>query len=162
MPQTSAKAKSVLVPQLSVDVLSQVRKRDGRIVSFDADRIVRAIMRAMEAVDEGDIKIDPLRVSESVVKELQKKYADGTVPGIENIQDIVEEQLILMDFAKTAKAYILYRHKRAELREKKKKVPSHVKKLVKESRKYFRNSLAEFIYFRTYSRWIEEEGRRET
>ncbi|MBI2035643.1 MAG: ribonucleoside-triphosphate reductase, partial [Candidatus Liptonbacteria bacterium] len=37
-----------------------------------------------------------------------------------------------------------------------------VKKLAEESKKYFRNPLSEFIYYRSYSRWIEEEGRRET
>jgi len=41
-------------------------------------------------------------------------------------------------------------------------VPEHVRKLAEESKKYFSNPLAEFIYYRTYSRWIEEEGRRET
>ena len=37
-----------------------------------------------------------------------------------------------------------------------------VKSLVSESKKYFQNSLAEFVYYRTYSRWIPEQGRRET
>ena len=40
--------------------------------------------------------------------------------------------------------------------------PAHVKKLAEESKKYFSNPLAEFVYYRTYSSWIEEEGRRET
>jgi ribonucleoside-triphosphate reductase (thioredoxin) len=143
-------------------VLKEVRKRDGRIVPFDASRIVRAVTLAMEAVGEGDFKNDPFRVAESVVKELRKKYSSGGIPDIEAIQDITEQQLVLMDFPKTVKAYILYRHKRAELREKRKKVPFALKKLVRESRKFFRNPLSEFIYYRSYSRWIEEEGRRET
>ncbi|MEK7599299.1 MAG: ATP cone domain-containing protein [Patescibacteria group bacterium] len=143
-------------------VLKEVKKRDGRVVPFDVSRIVRAVTLAMEAVGEGDLKNDPFRVAESVVKELQKKYSSGGIPDIEAIQDITEQQLILMDFPKTAKAYILYRHKRAELREKRKKVPSGLKKLVRESKKFFRNPLSEFIYYRSYSRWIEEEGRRET
>ncbi len=41
-------------------------------------------------------------------------------------------------------------------------VPDKVKKLAEESKKYFRNQLAEFVYYRTYARWIEAEGRRET
>ena len=147
-------------------ILKEVRKRDGRIVPFDASRIARAISLAMEAVKEkngeGDLKTDPLRVADSVVKELRKKFAKGGIPGIEDIQDIVEQQLILMDFPKTAKAYILYRQKRTELREKRKKVPVHLKKLVRESKKYFRNPLSEFVYYRSYSRWIDGEDRRET
>ncbi|MCH7883226.1 ribonucleoside-triphosphate reductase [Patescibacteria group bacterium] len=162
MPQTHTKVKPSFTPQLLIGTLTQVRKRDGRIVPFDATRISRAISRAMEAVGEGDLKTDPERVSEAVIKKLQKKYSDGSIPDIENIQDIVEEELILMDFPKAAKAYILYRQKRSELREKRKKVPVHVKKLVHESKKYFRNPLAEFVYYRSYSRWVDAEGRRET
>lgn len=37
-----------------------------------------------------------------------------------------------------------------------------VKRLVEESKKYFPNQLGEFVFYRTYSRWIDEEGRRET
>ncbi|MFW5720397.1 MAG: hypothetical protein ACOCXT_05205, partial [Candidatus Dojkabacteria bacterium] len=41
-------------------------------------------------------------------------------------------------------------------------IPDNVKKLFRESKKYFKNQLAEFVYLRTYARWIEDEGRRET
>ena len=139
-----------------------VRKRDGRILSFDQDRITSAVYRAMQAAGEGDLTRDPLRVSGRVVQTLVKKFPVRHIPTIEEIQDLVEEVLIILDFAKTAKAYILYRSKRAEMREKRKSVPEHVKKLVEDSKKYFRNALGEFIYYRTYSRWLEKENRRET
>lgn len=139
-----------------------VQKRDGRIVPFDEERISRAIYRAMEATGEGNLNRDPGIVSERVVKELAKKYAPTHIPHIEEIQDFVEEALIVLDFPKTAKAYILYRNERAQVREKTKLIPEHVKELSDESKKYFRNALSEFIYYRTYSRWIESEGRRET
>jgi ribonucleoside-triphosphate reductase (thioredoxin) len=142
--------------------LKNVKKRDGQIVKFNQEKITNAIFKAMESVKEGDLKKDPLKISNEVVKKINKKFFSKDIPSIEEIQDRVEETLILMDFPKTAKAYILYRRKRAEIREKEKKVPARVKQLIKESRKYFRNPLSEFIYFRTYSRWIEEEGRRET
>src|SRR3989338_588927 len=163
MPPVDTKASGKLATKISSDVvLKEVRKRDGRVVPFDASRIISAISRAMEAVGEGNLRNDPYRVAEAVVKELHKKYIKGGTPGIEDIQDIVETQLILMDFPRVAKAYILYRHKRAEVRQARKKVPSELKKLVKESKKYFRNSLSEFVYYRSYSRWIDEGGRRET
>ena len=163
MPPVEARAGGKLAPKIiSGPVLKEVRKRDGRVVPFDASRIISAISRAMEAAGEGNLKNDPYRVAESVVKELQKKYSKGGTPGIEDIQDIVESNLILMDFPRVAKAYILYRQKRSEIREKTRKVPSVLKKLVRESKKYFRNSLSEFVYYRSYSRWIEEENRRET
>jgi ribonucleotide reductase alpha subunit len=143
-------------------MVKKVKKRDGRIVDFDQSKIVKAIYKAMQATGEGNLERDPYRVAEQVVKTLNKLHPSDYIPGIEEIQDIVEEKLIVMDFPKTAKAYILYRQERARIREQRKIIPERVRKLVRESRKYFRNSLGEFIYYRTYSRWIEEEGRRET
>jgi ribonucleoside-diphosphate reductase alpha chain len=140
----------------------QVQKRDGRIVEWDQSRIVSAIMKAMAAVGEGDLEKDPQRIADIVTKELSKKFSADTAVGIENVQDAVEEALILGDLPATAKAYILYRYKRAEARSHRKSVPAHVEKLAQDSKKYFRNPLSEFIYYRTYSRWIDGEGRRET
>jgi len=143
-------------------IFKKVRKRDGRVVAFDQERITKAVYKAMQQVGEGDLNKDPLRVSNRTVKELAKRYLPTHIPTVEEIQDVVEEMLIIMDFPKTAKAYILYRQERARIREKQKLVPERVKKLVQESKKYFQSTLGEFIYYRTYSRWIEEEGRRET
>lgn len=142
--------------------IKQIKKRDGRIVDFDQSRITNAVYKAMQAADEGNLQQDPVRVSDKVVQELLKRFPADHIPNVEEIQDVVEETLILMDFPKTAKAYILYRSERAKVREKTKLIPERVKQLAAESKKYFRNELAEFIYYRTYSRWIEEEGRRET
>lgn len=143
-------------------LVQSVRKRDGRVVSFDKNRIVSAVSRAMQASGEGDTRRDPLLIADRAIKRLTEKYPRGGVPSIEAIQDIVEESLILLDFPKTAKAYILYRSERAHIRENKKVIPEHVQAFAKESKKYFRNPLSEFIYYRTYSRWIEDEERRET
>lgn len=141
---------------------TQARKRDGRIVPFDPNRITDAVQRAMEAAGEGALKVDPQRVCDTVLAALAQRLPKGHIPQVEEIQDQVEESLILLDFPKTAKAYILYRHERAKIRDKVKDVPEHVKRLAAESKKYFKNPLAEFVYYRTYSRWIELEGRRET
>lgn len=139
-----------------------VRKRDGRLVDWNEGRIASAISRAMQEYKEGDLDKDPQKLSRKVVKSLVKKFPSDHVIHIEEIQDVVEETLILEDFPRTAKAYILYRRDRALLREQRRAIPKHVQQLVIQSRSYFPNSLAEFIYYRTYSRWIEEEGRRET
>lgn len=147
---------------MSENKFTQVRKRDGRIVPFDAARITNAVRRAMQASGEGDLTRDPQRVSDQVVSELNRRFPPAHTPQIEEIQDVVEETLILFDLAKTAKAYILYRHERARVREKARAVPARVKQLAAESKKYFPNALAEFVYYRTYSRWIDDEGRRET
>ncbi len=144
-----------------------IRKRDGRLVKFDQERITDAVVKAMKATDEGGLEV-ALQISDAVLKDLIKKHTkNGAMPAdysphIEEIQDLVETHLILSDFAKTAKAYILYRNERSRLREKRREIPEHVKKLAEESKKYFRNSLSEFVYYRSYSRWIDDEGRRET
>ncbi len=141
---------------------SQVKKRDGRIVTFDGSKITNAIAKAMQATGETTVRQDAEKVAEQVIGALMKRYPKDHVPTIEEIQDVVETELILMDYAKTAKAYILYRNERAQVREKKKEIPAHVRELAEKSKKYFRNQLAEFVYYRTYSKWIPEEGRRET
>ena len=139
-----------------------VVKRDRRIVPFDQSRITNAVSRAMQETGEGNLEKDPGRISDWVLQELTKRYSPHHNPHIEEIQDVVEEVLILRDFPKTAKHYILYRQERERVRDKRKLVPERVKQLVSQSKKYFRNSLSEFIYYRTYSRWNEQESRRET
>jgi len=140
----------------------QVRKRDGRLVPFDQGRITSAIFRAMQAAQEGDPAKDAEKVSDHVMTALTKKFPRDYTPSIEEIQDIVESELIITDFPKAAKAYILYRNERAKIRDRRMVIPERVRDLATESKKYFRNQLSEFIYYRTYSRWIEEDNRRET
>jgi ribonucleoside-diphosphate reductase alpha chain len=140
---------------------TQVRKRDGAILPFDVSRIAAAVLKAMRAVNEGEEK-DAAKVAENVVRTLGKAFPSDHVLGIEEIQDHVEQQLILLDYAKAAKEYILYRQERAKLREVRRLIPENVKKLVEESKQYFRNPLGEFVYYRSYSRWLDGEGRRET
>jgi ribonucleotide reductase alpha subunit len=144
------------------DHFTQVKKRDGRLVPFEQDRITIAIRKALIAGQEGNDGKDAEKISDAVVGELQKKFPAGYVPSIEEIQDVVEETLILQDYAKSAKAYILYRNERMKMREEGRYIPDHVQKLAEESKKSFRNPLGEFVYYRTYSRWIDDEGRRET
>ena len=141
---------------------SQVRKRDGRLVAFDRRRIASAVGRAMAACGEGDPQADGDKVAAAVVDALTRRFAAGHIPQVEEIQDLVEETLILLEFARTAKAYILYRHERARVREKAATVPEEVVRLTSGSKRYFSDGLSEFIYYRTYSRWIEDKMRRET
>ena len=147
---------------MSQQKFSSVRKRDGRVAPFDKQKIYNAVYRAMQATGEGNLSRDPSSVADRVVKELEKRFSKEHIPHIEEIQDLVEETLIVLDFPKVAKSYILYRNERAQVREKTSDIPEHVKKLAEESKQYFRNPLSEFIYYRSYSRWIEKEGRRET
>jgi ribonucleoside-diphosphate reductase alpha chain len=100
--------------------IKQIKKRDGRIVPFDKERIANALFKAFEASGEKDgdkskglIEI----VMEKLVQECKKK--PKKIPTIEEVQDLVEETLIENGYAKVAKTYILYRQKRAEIRKEK-------------------------------------------
>jgi ribonucleoside-diphosphate reductase alpha chain len=146
-----------------VNLIKSIKKRDGSVVPFDLSKIVNAIFKAMTQVNEGSIEEAEL-VANKVLAELVRiaKRSDTFVPGIEDIQDIVEKELILGEYVQSAKEYILYRQERNKLRKVGIEVPAKVKKLAADSKKYFRNQLGELVYYRTYSRWIDEEGRRET
>ncbi|MEK7066471.1 MAG: ATP cone domain-containing protein, partial [Patescibacteria group bacterium] len=79
----------------------KVMKRDGVIVDFDISRVTNAISRAMAVSQEGK-EDDPRFIAYNVVKEILR-VADGDkdyIPSVEEIQDIVENELILMDFVK--------------------------------------------------------------
>jgi len=141
----------------------KIIKRDGRVVPFDKDRITAAVTKAMVAANEFS-QFAPERLRDSVLTELQKIGGSekSFMPSVEQLQDIVEKQLILNKFPATAKAYILYRQRHAEMRAQGREVPEKVKELAAESATYFSNKLSELVYYTTYSKWIPEEGRRET
>lgn len=145
---------------ISVD---KVQKRDRSIVAFDRIRIANAVHKAMQATGEGSYE-EAENISVKVTNELNqiKRRYKTFIPTVEGIQDAVEKELILHKYVKTAKAYILYREKHAEQRRLRGEVPAHVKKLAEQSKKYFRNTLSELVYLRTYARWIDDEQRRET
>lgn len=147
-----------------VGKIMEVKKRDGTLVPFDESKITQAVLKAMKAVGEGGEK-EAAKVALAVtglISGTKKEQGKDYTPTVEEIQDLVEKELILQKYPSTAKAYILYREKRAEIRKQRGEVPREVKNLVTESKKYFRNQLSEFVYYTTYSRWIPEKGRRET
>ncbi len=144
--------------------IKQVKKRNGTLVPFGFDKLVRATHRAMIATGEGSLE-EATMVAHQVAGDLvrvARKHKDF-VPSVEGVQDEVEKQLILSDYVATAKAYILYRAERAKEREVQVEVPEHVKQLVKDSERYFKNNkFGEFVFMRSYAKWIPAEGRRET
>lgn len=140
----------------------EVKKRDGSKVPFDEHRIKIAILKSLRATKEGNEK-EAEKITKNVIAEIEKDNSKRKIIlDVETIQDIVEKKLLSSKFINTAKAYIVYRSERTKIREKSGLIPEKVKELAKESKKYFRNSLAEFVYYRTYARWIPEEKRRET
>ena len=96
-------------------MIMSIRKRDGRIVDFKNEKISEAIAKAFRAVGLGEDDAPP-RLAKMVAKEAEERFSES-VPGVEDIQDIVERKLIDEGYSDAAKAYILYRQKRAEIRE---------------------------------------------
>ena len=96
-------------------MIHSIIKRDGRVVLYDQTKIAEAILRAMEHAREGNAA-DAARVANDVQRELESHFLDHA-PGIEMIQDTVEQQLMNHGFNASAKAYILYRANRTRARE---------------------------------------------
>jgi len=94
--------------------ITHIRKRDGRIMPFDRKKIADAIFKAAQAVG-GEDRFIADELAGAVADYLSRHYEQDT-PGIEDIQDMVEKVLIETGHAKTAKAYILYRERRAQSR----------------------------------------------
>ncbi len=157
------KKKSAAGGAVKAPSIPTIIKRDGRIVPFDLAKIENAINKGMSTVREGSLE-EARMVANQVFAELVriKKKFSNFLPTVEGVQDIVEAELMRSDFVKTAKHYVIYREERAKIRAKGFEVPEHVRKLAADSKKYFKNALGQFVYYRSYSRWIDAESRRET
>ncbi|WP_208415641.1 adenosylcobalamin-dependent ribonucleoside-diphosphate reductase [Saccharomonospora amisosensis] len=92
-----------------------MRRRDGRLVAFDAARIEAAVTGAAREAGSTDPAL-PERVAEAVVDTLSRRYRREP-PTVEQIQDVVERELIDAGHAETVRAYLVYRRHRAELRD---------------------------------------------
>ena len=93
-----------------------IKKRDGRLVPYDEAKIASAIDRAFVAAESGKGEDEADRLAKIVTREMNAKENNET-PSVEDIQDQVERVLIAEGYAKTAKAYILYRAERSRTRE---------------------------------------------
>ncbi|MDR1774752.1 MAG: anaerobic ribonucleoside triphosphate reductase, partial [Clostridioides sp.] len=96
-----------------------VKKRDGRTIPFNDDRITRAIFLAASSVCEKEGTQPNYQMAESlsrnVVKYLNQKFVD-TIPSVEDVQDGVVKVLIETGHAKTSQEYIIYRTERSRIR----------------------------------------------
>ena len=96
--------------------LQYVRKRDGRVMPFDQEKITEAMFKAAKAVGGSD-RDTAQRVSDSVVGILEVIYKGDRIPTVEEVQDLVEKMLIENGHAQVAKAYILYRDQHRKIRD---------------------------------------------
>lgn len=96
-------------------MIRSIRKRDGRVEEFRPAKIAAAIEKAFKAEGLDDPRA-PSELAGRVVGMAEEKFP-SQMPGVEDIQDIVEKVLIDAGYADVAKAYILYRQRRSEIRE---------------------------------------------
>lgn len=96
-------------------MIENIRKRDGRLVPFEVDKIAGAIYKAFEASGGKYELKTALEVADTVEKKLEKKHSE--LPTVELVQDTVEEVLIELGYIRVAKAYILYRANRTRERD---------------------------------------------
>lgn len=95
--------------------VSTIRKRDGSMVPFDLRKIVNAIANAGRATGEFE-RAEAEDIAFMAHGRIREAFA-GKVPGVEEVQDIVEDALLASPYRRTAKAYIIYRDQRSQLRE---------------------------------------------
>ncbi|MBU0461574.1 MAG: hypothetical protein KJ574_03225 [Nanoarchaeota archaeon] len=96
-------------------IISKIYKRDGRLVDFDRSKIEVAIGKAFKAAGQEDPEKARL-LTFFVISVLESKFGSHP-PTVEQVQDVIEKVLISNNYPEAAKAYILYRQQRAQLRD---------------------------------------------
>ncbi|MBM4411863.1 MAG: recombinase [Chloroflexi bacterium] len=159
LEETMVSSDSASSQESGIQVPQTIFKRDGRQVTFDANRIENAIMRCFQSFGrEPSTSVHEL--TRRVVNIVAAKSTRGT-PTVEDVQDIVEMVLQAAGEFEAAKRYILYRAERAKERERR-PIPEEVRAAFAASDKYFPTALQKFQFFDKYSRFNYELGRRET
>ncbi|WP_304507356.1 anaerobic ribonucleoside triphosphate reductase [Anaerotignum sp.] len=95
-------------------MITTIKKRDGRTVYFDINKIANAIEKAFEAT----VGTKDYGICLNLAQEISEGFAADNItsPTVEQIQDMVEKVLIDHGYVRTAKAYILYRAERTRVR----------------------------------------------
>lgn len=139
------------------DEIFKIKKRNGDLVDFDGDKIIQAILAAMVETNEMDYEF-----AKGLAERIGEEQAEDSVFAIERR---VIKELYASDYSKTAEAYSEYKTRReiARASGKKQRVFLSDKFLskYKHSEEPFINELGRFVYYRTYSRPVPEENRRE-
>lgn len=112
-----------------------VKKRDGRVIPFNQDRVTRAIFLAATSVAEKEGTVPDYKVSEEltneVIRHLNKKFTEE-VPGVEDVQDAVVKILIESGHARTSEEYIIYRTERSRIRNSKTRLMKSIEEITFE------------------------------
>ena len=95
----------------------QVIKRDGRVVDFNKERIIKAITLAMSQTP-GGVDID---MANKIAQQVEKQFEDKLQTSVYEIQDAVEKKLMASSRKEVAQSYITYRYNRDVARKSKTK-----------------------------------------
>lgn len=139
----------------------RVVKRNGRTVEFEKFKIARAIGMSMKATNNGVDEELAQKIADEIEEELEERLEDTSV---EEIQDIVELKLMASPRKDAAKKYIIYRSDQERTRGTRK---SESRLITDDFISHYKHQdspmpqLGDFVYYRTYSRWLPEEKRRE-
>lgn len=143
--------------------MMKIIKRDSSLVEFNKEKIVNAIVKSMNECQAG---VDE-DLAWEIADEIESEFEDSDVlPTVESVQDRVEELLAVNGRFDASKRYILFRNERAKLRlgslpEKYKFLTNDFLSKYKHKDDPFPTELGKFVYYRTYSRPVPEENRRE-
>jgi ribonucleoside-diphosphate reductase alpha chain/ribonucleoside-triphosphate reductase len=142
--------------------MKTVIKRDGKQVAFNGLKIKLAIENAMSETPRG---VDG-ELAERIAREIEKQIERSDRPiHVEDLQDLAEDFLMSGDRKDVAKKFIIYRYERDKTRDARKRRDGRI--ISDDFVSRFKhaaspmNQLGSFVYYRTYSRWIPEEMRRE-
>lgn len=122
---------------------STVRKRDGHVVAFDRFKIWSAVSGAWSEVHP-DAQPDDPRIQAVVDAVVDEVLGEPEVT-VEDLQDLVERTLMALGFADVARAYIVYRQRHADARD----------------REPDPRAISDYIHASKYARHDEALGRRE-
>lgn len=103
------------MPDAAPPSVLKVIKRNGNHVEFDKERIFNAILKAADATGEFGAA-EARKLTETICRYIQKSGNGQKEVTVEHIQDIVEFALMSSNYYITARAYIVYREKRAQAR----------------------------------------------
>ncbi len=110
-------------------VLTFILKRDGRKVSFDAQKITNALRKAFTAENAAFSEETLVELERKIEEKLQREYRNASdaelgktdeekaFPGVEDIQDAAETVLMESGFTRVSRRYVLYRAERTRIRE---------------------------------------------
>ena len=103
--------------------IGEIRKRDGKVTTFNQDKISNAIFKALATTTSKADRGVAEQLTEGVINKLHSQgFSSSHPPRVEDIQDMVESTLIETGNSEIAKSYILYRHERRKIRDDKMKV----------------------------------------